>query len=1174
MQQKQRKSSHHLQFSRDTQAAALTNQKDFVATSDPELDEVDGLADSEDDYPPPLPPPEPLGMLIQKRKANVISPTPKRRRLSSSSRQGRTCDIVNRERKPIVIPEYVPDPSLSRGEQIREEAKHKLMVQQLIKREKEAAKASQASDQSESDSDLEPLPNRNNILLATTTTSSSTARPERETGTGAPPDARPRRAAAKVNSYIFRPSLFVNADVKREEPVNALEKYITFKEKDHPLKKKKRLDIASLIKEKKSKERRGVDMESINAVDELIRKVDEERQAEERTSQIDDAEGILEGKSRLIDHGMGSTTGNNFDMSEDPSSWGSESDVPSEVFEDFQTDGDNLSEERNKIMSQRGSSTYFQSTGSVLNNEGIARALLSAAGNEESGKAALDILERDLMDRRYLSADGTCGRAANSMTFWRRGRVRRPKLAGVTPFKDSREPFLVRIAGLAQHTSRLSCFLRSGVLKFAKADRSVYSRPFLNWLLDLTIFAEETLSECALSAIKDILRVSKGDQLAEVVTILTENIPSILLRLGAKPRLIQDCFGLTHGSEFECPDIVRRDEAQVLVVGGRRVTNWLPTSDRSRSVAKVLEVTDALSGSGRLDKNATCHFLITILHISADPLSEFLIMQSERTMDTLAEGIDRSSEQERTCDRVLRMLDGRSMSERLSLLERFPSSEPRARTMRRWIAWRCLTDVANDPNTLKYSSIIPELGILSDLIKSELPSSHFYISPQAAKVQTDYVELLASSQLLSIALSDLGLQMCSSTALAPSLGASPRRRGINRQSHALETAVKPYAYLEPCRDSGRISLLRKIAETLRIVNGKIQDNKGTFLERIRAKDRLQRLFLTLEYQLNWFAARPHAADGIKNFFGPTPPATSTAKLDFAGPAHEKRSTWAVSGPQALTGPRPSSKDSSVTKKVRDIGTSRSAADDCQLKEKGPGLLASVRDSEDKLSEKGPGGTCAASEKVFGEEYRTVDSSQGHSSQGVPSKYLKRESIIRSRLPQDFDEDPCREHGTNWSHATDTKPLGPCASKTNRSSQASPWNVRVSSSNDVLAETAPDNASKSLRDGLSSKSIAPPGPSTLSCSLSPADASLPSSSSMLSRAKRTGLKLPPRTNVSDPNLRHSDNGRKETLTLQGPPSPKKRESKDDGLSQSRISRFFSPSKPSQPSTKGAGSDPDR
>lgn len=52
----------------------------------------------------------------------------------------------------------------------------------------------------------------------------------------------------------------------------------------------------------------------------------------------------------------------------------------------------------------------------------------------------------------------------------------------------------------------------------------------------------------------------------------------------------------------------------------------------------------------------------------------------------------------------------------------------------------------------------------------------------------------------------------------------------------------------------RVATIRDLAKTLRATNGRIVDNRGAFLERSRAKDLLQRLELSLHYQLALCAA--------------------------------------------------------------------------------------------------------------------------------------------------------------------------------------------------------------------------------------------------------------------------------------------------------------------------------
>ena len=126
---------------------------------------------------------------------------------------------------------------------------------------------------------------------------------------------------------------------------------------------------------------------------------------------------------------------------------------------------------------------------------------------------------------------------------------------------------------------------------------------------------------------------------------------------------------------------------------------------------------------------------------------------------------------------------------------------------------------------------------------------------------TDFESIIAATQLVTHALKDVAIHMCSfdptsadRSTPTPSQPDGQPLSGAERKTwpRALRLALAPYLSYNPRLDESRIAALYTVVERLGYVNSRIRDNRGNVILQTLAKDALHRTAGVLEYQLDMY----------------------------------------------------------------------------------------------------------------------------------------------------------------------------------------------------------------------------------------------------------------------------------------------------------------------------------
>ncbi|KAN0064493.1 hypothetical protein ACQY0O_002121 [Thecaphora frezii] len=504
--------------------------------------------------------------------------------------------------------------------------------------------------------------------------------------------------------------------------------------------------------------------------------------------------------------------------------------------------------------------------------------LMSGVDDEHEGKAILDIVRRDLDSERLDPTRADNGRPQKRKSFWRSCRVPRPQPEDIDAYGGHLTP---------PDDAQLRRLLLSGTLPFLFRTMPIplpalCTCLFLHWILSEDLEVRQRSHE----AFADIIQRHVSDEeREEIIDAIAARMPRLLVLLGGRASTIRHCFSLDEQDAIQAPSGVRKKVRSVDEKGASSAAPWLTRSRLWTILGRLMQAIRVVSDSSHTPPRRSSAYaeglFISLVLIRCELHYGSLRDEIGQTLTLLlvefspfsvssnagAAGIDHA--------RIWDVLAKEDLAGRLRVLSAFPADGYLARTIRRWLAWRSLIGERNVAGQRGLRYTIPELGRLAAVVDHAHPESPFYISPpsedrKAHSNKTDYGRLCAATELLGMALSDVALQICKPNGFADTPGpgaddsplkgseSSPgKRKDLATHSRALDLALAPYRFLEARRRGRRVEAMRSIVARLKEVNGEVLDMHDPKLERARAKDALLRLYLSLDYQITMYEARPH-----------------------------------------------------------------------------------------------------------------------------------------------------------------------------------------------------------------------------------------------------------------------------------------------------------------------------
>ena len=723
---------------------------------------------------------------------------------------------------------------------------------------------------------------------------------------------RPRRAA------VLRRGTYLDS-FEDEDPFDAIRApalaSATITAPAPPKRRPKGLTIQALLKEKESKERRRIDERGLLEADALVKEMDRQALAilQDPVSTKQSSRSATT-RTTPTPYLSDSRAGSRLSPADssfrgDPDAWELEvSDVETNPsLGEFDLEQESDSENPNPKREEQGLQQVAQVSPPDARTSRLRDALLSAFDDKDDGLFALRLLHEDPhWDTGSATGSrrpGPKGRSrAGFIQVWRPGMIFWPAPEGFV----SHESHLLHIdeaqlvSGLARHLYQKSD---------PQALRSIGKWAFFSAVL----LPNPVAADGALDILSDYFQKSAPQDIQESTAAgIIRELPRLLVMLGAQAETIENFFCLPES--LKQPPLVAK--ARTLTSTDANTPDGgddglISVSMRSNILTRLSRAISAVCKSDSFYSVTTdplCSGLfISLAFILADaPYSRFRDATEKALSALMTETSPwslRRDEEENTCDRILALLQGRSMRYRFAVLQALPAEGLRARKIRRWIAWRSLLESSGGSCTnLTYGHIIPRLGKLADCIGPDNPESCFYISPRrnesiSGAFRTDYEELLAAAGVLGIALTDVALQICRSKILpsladTPGSDMSPQRRNDHvKHSRALELALAPFLFLEPQRSSKRVAQMEAIYGKLREVHARVMDTNGSDVARSKARDSLQTLMLGLKYEVDTFAARPHDLNRVLEEPGKlmTGTASQDAKGGLSSPSRRPRS---------------------------------------------------------------------------------------------------------------------------------------------------------------------------------------------------------------------------------------------------------------------------------------------
>lgn len=280
--------------------------------------------------------------------------------------------------------------------------------------------------------------------------------------------------------------------------------------------------------------------------------------------------------------------------------------------------------------------------------------------------------------------------------------------------------------------------------------------------------------------------------------------------------------------------------------------------------------------------------------------------------------------QAEVCQRTFSALSDKSIAARARLVTRFPGESKEVCGMTRWLAWcaltehvapaRCATQAvsrvvkadtevvpSSDPfadeaegsdevesknetenwRQIKFEPFSLDLEMLASAIDARGASSPFRVVTNSVGRAGDadaripfctvddgrairFETLLGATQLASVALRELPIHMCTFSPSDRTSVCDPhiRHDQLGASSRALRLALEPYLALHPRLDRTRIAALHTIIQRLSLINSRIRDNSANVILQTLAKDSLQTLSHSLEYQLHMYSSTAIASSFI------------------------------------------------------------------------------------------------------------------------------------------------------------------------------------------------------------------------------------------------------------------------------------------------------------------------
>ncbi|KAE8227225.1 hypothetical protein CF319_g251 [Tilletia indica] len=408
------------------------------------------------------------------------------------------------------------------------------------------------------------------------------------------------------------------------------------------------------------------------------------------------------------------------------------------------------------------------------------------------------------------------------------------------------------------------------------------------------------------------------------------------------------------GQQTNGAHVVKREDDQQQGSDSDSLVGWLSLEERLEALVRFCSIIRSLCSRHLLAWPIRVDLYLALAVLSATHPEDGLIPAIRgATAALLDDGQTGFSDvaqqrQEELAERIFTAFETLPVPVYAAMLRGIPKDSVRSRALSRRVAWKLLAQRHKslraplaDEKALALapapaadagheSSLpilaMPDLNLLQDLVSTSNDSSPFWISTvaddtrQAAALKrkavagggkaqaksesggvtgptrrvTDYHELAAWTEVVSVALDDLAVQ---ATAFeeAPEKGeavidSDPKQKSfpvfdqaaVNAERQvrgSLLLATRPFISLAsshlsatkgsttngacPVPDSSRIRILAKISLDLRSTFNKIQDNRGANLEMSRTKDAIQRLQIRLHYLLPFYFASGRVGDEFK-----------------------------------------------------------------------------------------------------------------------------------------------------------------------------------------------------------------------------------------------------------------------------------------------------------------------
>ncbi|PWN87214.1 hypothetical protein FA10DRAFT_281961 [Acaromyces ingoldii] len=561
-------------------------------------------------------------------------------------------------------------------------------------------------------------------------------------------------------------------------------------------------------------------------------------------------------------------------------------------------------------------------------------------GDAEAAHKALAIVRRD----RQVSQDGS---AHAGHDRWRRfwtGSIAWPDVdvdessSSSSSSRSSTGRLLLKLCAASNDERRFRALVDSRVLATTTSALGPRSAETLGrWLMQTALFTPTgTTATVALRGLAHLLAAPCAvDHLAVSAALVGEALPAALTRLGARPDVVADCFSLDADSSLLLPPAAtrdvqhdRQDKGYVTRGSSRKTSNskgstgkesnnnseddnnnkgaYMRSGERLRIAERLVAIAETVGG--HLVAHHMAHAQAQALAIDlglavafagAHPGHEPLWPRVEALLETLwpaaLDARASSDADELLADRVRTLLtDAPAPCQAVLLARLLPrAASLRAATVRRWVAWRILTDNAGEPTSTDGYGPVLSLAHLHLLVRilgtrDRAINALSVAGPRQngagsdANADADYEGVAASVELLGIALGDVALQISRVVArgdLHEEQGGAAYRAAVERfwtgrhggqiiAEMELSSSLSPSPSSSSSSSSSsthtlrrvaaKVTAVRDVAEALRQLQARIHDGRGAFLVRARAKDAILRLAHELEYAVRTYTGGSYA----------------------------------------------------------------------------------------------------------------------------------------------------------------------------------------------------------------------------------------------------------------------------------------------------------------------------